>query len=201
VSRRGGVIPAVDQVVKKSFKSNPPWKMPLRCPVCQTALIGSGKRHFCPNRKCPAQVRARLSFFAYTMGLKPLGPKTIDKLISRKLIQNPEDLYTLNPKDLKALGGFSDNKILIFHRSLEASKSRPVQVVLLALSIKGLGPETIKTLTAAGYDSIAKIKEAEASDLDALNGIGNTTANQIIEGLHPRLLQTAEALRIIGVKI
>jgi len=197
VSRRGKVIPAIDRVIEKNTMGNNMWQMPTDCPVCKTPLIAEGRHHFCTNANCPAQVRGRLIYFCKKMGIKYLGPKTIDMLISQERIQDPADIYTLNAEDMEDLKKKKNGKIMA---SIEQSRSKPFQTVLSALGIPGLGPRNIKSLTRAGFDSIDKLLDADISDLSQVKGIGEITARKISNGLR-RLRKTIETLKKAGLRV
>ncbi|QTA93713.1 DNA ligase [Desulfonema magnum] len=201
ISRRGHVIPAVDQVVEKNTLGNAIFQMPTKCPVCKTLLKIKGKHHFCPNTDCPEQVKARLIWFSKKMKIKYLGPKTTGLLISQKQIQYPEDIYTLSAEDLKNLKGLGEKKSGSIAASIEKSKNNPFQVVLFALGIRGLGTKNIRLLTTAGLDSVDKILKAGTRGLSQIKGIGNHTASQIISGFTPRIMKTVKALKNAGLAL
>lgn len=194
VSRRGKVIPAIDHIIEKNAMGNQIWRMPTNCPVCKTRLIEEGRHHFCPNMNCPAQVRGRLIYFCKKMGIKYLGPKTIDMLISQERIRDPADIYTLRAEDLK------DKRSGKIIASIEQSRSKPFQTVLSALGIPGLGSRNIRSLTKAGFDSIDKLLDADISDLSQVKGIGEITARKIINGLL-RQRKTIDALKRRGLRV
>ncbi len=200
ISRRGNVIPAVDEVVEKNTLGRDAWRMPTRCPWCRTILKRDGRRHICPNEECPRRLRARLIYFSRKMKIKHLGEKTMDALISRKRIQHPEDLYALlAPDELKGWKGFGDKKIATLKHGIEKSRERPYQTVLLALGVEGLGARTIKILTKAGFDSVDKLLAAEAEELSTVKGVGKAAAAKIVDGFTPRLRTTIHALKREGL--
>jgi len=201
VSRRGGVIPALESVVVKNKPAAEPWQIPVGCPACQTHLEKVGRHHFCLNWNCPEQVRARLVYFANRMSIRPVGLKTIGRLLGQNLIQNPEDLYMLDVETLKKIQGLGARKILLIKAALEQSIDNSFETVLAAISVKGLGIGHIKKLKQAGFDSLEKIIYANAHQLAQVEGIGLQTAEQIIRGFNPQLIQTAVALRALGLDI
>jgi DNA ligase (NAD+) len=198
ISRRGGVIPSVDEVVEKNTLGNGIWQMPQACPKCDTPLKKDGKYHLCPNPDCPAQIIGRLLYFSKKMGIKYLGPKTMEKLVSQKQLQEPEDIYSLN---VEYLEGFGEKKTASFKNSLAESKQKPFHVVLSALGIRNLGPRTAKILAEKELDSVEKILEAGTEGLSQVKGIGDVTAERIISGFTPRMLKTVEALKKQGLNL
>ena len=70
VSKRGDVIPAVERVIEKN-EGAPVYKMPERCPECESKVKIVGAHRFCPNSGCPAQKRGRQWIFSSERGLFP----------------------------------------------------------------------------------------------------------------------------------
>jgi DNA ligase (NAD+) len=201
ISRRGGIIPALESVAAKNQPPAPTWQIPENCPGCYSHLEKVGRQHFCPNWNCPEQVRARLVFFANQMNITPIGPKTIERLLAQKLIQNPEDLYELDFDTLKQVQGLGIRKITSIKVSLEQSIASPFETVLAAMSVKGLGIGYIRKLKQAGFDSLEKITHAGTHRLAQVEGIGLQAAERIIRGFNPQLIRTAMALRAHGLNI
>ena len=191
----------LESVVKKNSSAIRPWQIPTDCPACDTRLEKVGQHHFCKNWKCPEQVCARLHHFASMMNIRLLGPKTMDRLVTQRQVQKPEDLYKLDTKKLKAIQGFSDRKINAIKAALERSRNESFETVLAAIGVKGLGTANIRKLKQAGFDSLEKITHASVKQLAQIDGIGRQTAEQIIRGFKPQILQTASALRALGLNI
>jgi len=108
VKKAGEIIPQVAEVVRDR---RPPDAVPIvpptRCPSCSqpTRRDEEGVYLRCVNVECPAQLRARLEFFAGRdqMDIDGLGPVEIDKLVSRGLVHHFADLYALTEEDLASL--------------------------------------------------------------------------------------------------
>jgi NAD-dependent DNA ligase len=89
----------------------------------------------------------------------------------------------------------------LIEASLEESMDKPFETVMAAISVKGLGIGRIRKLKQAGFDSLEKILDASAHELARVEGIGRQTAEQIIQGFNQQLIQTALALRALGLNI
>ena len=108
VEKAGEIIPQVVQVV---FDRRPadasPITPPTHCPSCgqPTQRDEGGVYVRCPNVECPAQIRARLEFFAGRdqMDIRDLGPAEIDKLVTQDLVRHFADLYVLTLEDVAPL--------------------------------------------------------------------------------------------------
>ena len=163
ISRRGDVIPAVEEVIEKS--GNPVWKLPAECPTCGTGLVKRGAHHFCPNRDCPDQVRGRIFFFIdkKQMDIENFGPETAEYLINRGMISDIDDLYSCSYDVLTDEKGFGEKKVALIKAGIEKSLEKPYMTVLSSLGIPELGRKAAELLINAGFTSIDKlINAAEA---------------------------------------
>ena len=205
VSRRGDVIPAVEEVIEKGDK--PAWEMPAACPSCGTGLEKRGAHHFCPNRNCPDQVRGRIFFFIdkKQMDIENFGPETAEYLINRGMISDVEDIYSCSYDMLIDEKGFGEKKVSLLKAGIEKSLEKPYMTVLSSLGIPEIGRKAAELLINAGFDSIDKlIDAAERNDIETLtsiHGIGERTAEIIITELaRPELLARIEGLKKAGLR-
>ena len=204
ISRRGDVIPAVEEVVEKS--GNPVWILPAECPTCGTRLVKRGAHHFCPNRDCPDQVRGRIFFFIdkKQMDIENFGPETAEYLINRGMISDIDDLYSCSYDILIDEKGFGEKKVALIKAGIEKSLEKPYMTVLSSLGIPELGRKAAELLINAGFTSIDKlINAAGRSDMESLtsiHGIGERTAEIILAELkRPELLSRIERLKKAGL--
>ncbi|MFW6388169.1 MAG: NAD-dependent DNA ligase LigA [bacterium] len=206
VSRRGDVIPAVEQVVEKNPDSSGPFSMPTHCPSCGNELLISGAHHFCVNYECPARMRGQLYFFVSRgqMDIDSLGSETLSLLIEKGMVRDIADIYEIDFSRLREFPGFGDKKIEALKTSIRNSLSRPYRTVLASLGIPEIGPKVVELLCDAGFHSIDDLfAVADAGDAEALvniDGIGERTASVIIEELsRPSLRNLVARLRDHGL--
>jgi DNA ligase (NAD+) len=206
VSKRGDVIPAVERVIEKGGSAAPFWRMPENCPSCGEALELKGAHHFCVNRRCPDQVRGRITFFIGKdqMDIDNLGPETASVLIDRGLVAGIEDIYSFDPGALSGLPGFGEKKIGLIRKGLDESRARPYSRVLPSLGIPDLGQKAAELLIEAGYRDIdSLLTAAERHDemtLAEIHGIGEKTAASILESLRdPEIRRQIRLLREAGL--
>jgi len=207
VSKRGDVIPAVEEVLEKNEKGNKTFTLPDHCPVCNTELIEDGAHHFCPNKQCPARVFGRLTFFVGRgqMDIENLGSETIKRLLELGLIKDIPDLYTFNPDELLKVEGFGEKKVKLIKEGILKSKDKPFSAVLTSLGLDELGPRVVEILIEGGFDSMDKLLAAASQNRPELftriHGIGPKTAERIIKQLRdPFILEIIEGLRKAGLK-
>jgi len=184
IRRAGDVIPEVVAVVaEKRTGKEKPVTFPRRCPSCDEPVHRpSGEAaHRCFNPACPAQIVERIFHFAGKggMDIEGLGGKLAQQLADEQLIHSPADIYFLTKEDLLPLELMADKRAQNLLDAIERSKSRPLQNVIYALGIPGIG-ETTATLLAERFGAIDWLLRIAASDLDDIDGIGPTLAESIV---------------------
>jgi len=192
VRRAGDVIPEiVGPVVAVRDGSEREYEFPTHCPVCGTALVrpeGEADAR-CPNtRSCPAQLRERL-FHVGSRGaldIEVLGYKAAAALLDCGVVQDEGDLFALDEQQLagcefftKKDGTLSANARRLLDQLAQA-KERPLWRVLVALSIRHVGPEVARPLARA-FGSIDEIEAADADRLAEVDGVGPTIAQAVRE--------------------
>ena len=193
IRKAGDVIPEVlGPVLEKRDGSERAFVMPTKCPDCGTKLkaISSGDVDIrCPNtQSCPAQLRERIFYIGSraALDIDVLGFEAAVALLDSGLITDEGDLFSLTANDLiksefftkkdGALGANAE-KFLV---ALEGAKSRPLWRVLVALSIRHVGPTAAQSLAKA-FGSIEAISSANLEELAAVDGVGEIIAQSIIE--------------------
>jgi len=207
VSKRGDVIPAVEEVLEKNEKGETTWQIPGECPSCGGSLEIVGAHHFCINESCPAQIKGRLKFFINTgqMDIENLGPETIEYLFSHGYVHDVEDLYSFDFSKLIGEPGFGEKKIRLIQEGLEKSKDRPFRTVLPSLGIPELGKKAAELLIENGVSSIEKLftiaKNNDTALLCAIDGIGEKTAERIVTELRKeKYRRQVDLLKKAGLK-
>jgi DNA ligase (NAD+) len=184
VRKAGDVIPeVVGPVLSKRPKESKPWSMPAECPECGTRLARpEGEVVFrCPNTAgCPAQRWATIVHFAGrgAMDIEHLGEKTVSALLEAGKLDDVAAIYRLTAEDLAALPGFKDKSIDNLLGAIEASKQRPLDRLLVGLSIRHVG-DYAATVLASRLKSVDRIAAASAEELNAIDGIGPTIAASV----------------------
>ena len=206
ITKRGDVIPAVEEVLEKNELGNTTYKMPDVCPCCGARIVQEGAHQFCPNYDCPDQVKARIAFFASRdmMDIETLGPKTVDTLYEKGLLKSIEDIYRADYDSLFGTPGIGEKTIKLLKSGVEESIKQPFKVVLASLGIAELGPKMADILIAAGFDNIDKLINAayngDESAFTSIKGVGESTAKLIIKAFKDgRLLAAISYLRSVGL--
>lgn len=146
---------------------------PTACPCCDYILEKINDQLFCRNTSCSAQALKKLEHFCKVLGIKGLGPKTIEKLD----IQEPVEIYYLDSKILiNVLGEKLGNKLLV---EIEASKKADLSTVLEAFSIPLIGGTASKKIAST-------VNNIDAITLEVLKtaGLGAKASDNLLEWIN-----------------
>ena len=193
IRKAGDVIPEVlGPVIAERTGKERAFVMPTKCPECGSALraITEGDVDIrCPNtQSCPAQLRERIYYIGSraALDIDVLGYEAAVALLDAKIITDESDLFSITKEKLMTSefftkkdgeAGANVEKLLA---ALEGAKSRPLWRILVALSIRHVGPTAAQTL-ATNFGSMKAISNASAEDLANIDGVGETIAQSITD--------------------
>jgi len=191
IRKAGDVIPEVlGPVVAARDGSEHEFVMPTHCPECGTELRPEKEGDAdirCPNsRSCPAQLRERVFHVAGrgAFDIENLGYEAAIALLQSQLLQDEGDLFFLDEEQLsrapfftKKDGALSANGAKLL-ANLQTRKDVPLWRVLVALSIRHVGPTAAQAL-ARDFRSMDRIIGATEEELAAADGVGPTIAKAV----------------------
>ena len=193
IRKAGDVIPEVlGPVVDLRSGDEREFVMPTQCPECGTQLRRERENDVdirCPNaRSCPAQLRERIFHMAGrgAFDIEMLGYEAAVALLGAGVVHDEGDLFSLDERKLLAVelfrtkaGELSANgrKLL---SNLDAAKDRPLWRILVALSIRHVGPTAAQAL-AREFRTLQAIERADEQALAAVDGVGPTIAAAVRE--------------------
>lgn len=171
IEKAGEIIPRIVGVGTSKRPANSiPYAFPDRCPSCSSEinLHSNEVNLYCYNVICPAQLQRRIEHFASSqcMDIEGLGPATIQLLISKKLVKDIPDLYSLELSKLlspEETNLVSTNKLLV---SIERSKHADLWRVIYGIGIPGIGKARAKILAEA-IGSLQSLNEISKVDFDS----------------------------------
>lgn len=193
IRKAGDVIPEVlGPVVDLRDGSERAFEMPTHCPECGTELAPAKEGDAdirCPNsRTCPAQLRERVFHVAGrgAFDIEGLGYEAAIALLQAGVITDEGDLFGLTTEDLlqtelfttKAGEVSANGKRLL--ANLGKAKAQPLWRVLVALSIRHVGPTAARAL-ATEFGSLDAIIAASEEQLAATEGVGPTIASAVVD--------------------
>ncbi len=195
--KAGDVIPEIlGPVMDLRPDDAHPFVMPTRCPECDTPLAPAKESDIdirCPNSHfCPGQLRERLFYLASrdALDIEVLGYKAARALYETGVLTDESDLFSLTADDLLRSpffvnmdGTLGTNAVKLLDNLAEA-RQRPLWRVLVALSIRHVGPTASRAL-ALEFGSMeaieAAVNEGRFEELSAVDGVGPTIAESLRE--------------------
>ncbi len=201
--KAGDVIPEIlGPVVELRDGSERAFVMPTECPSCGTPLRPEkegDKDIRCPNSKeCPAQLRERLYSLASrgAFDIEALGGEGVGALLDAGVLTNEATLFSLTAEDIARVPLYTraarktdpeedvvDGRVLSANGvkladNLQQAKKQPLWRVLVALSIRHVGPTAARAL-ATEFGSMDAIRAASLEELAATEGVGPVIAESV----------------------
>lgn len=208
VVRAGDVIPRVTAATQ-SDPAVETWVAPDCCPQCSEPWDKSSVLWRCHSAQCSAA--AALAYWASRdcMDIERLGEVVCDALVSNGIAQDIADLYTLTFDNLsnlpigstpsggiRVLGSANAEEILA---GLERSKTQPFNRVITGLGIRMTGRSVGRWL-AQHFKSMSALQAATVEDIAAIEGLGETKAQSIVDGLR-RMESIIDRLEAAGISM
>jgi DNA ligase (NAD+) len=190
--KAGDVIPEVlGPVADLRTGDEREYVYPTHCPSCGTKLAREEDEvdWRCPNTKsCPAQLRERLFHLAGrgAFDIEVLGWEAVAALLDCGLVADEGDVFALTADKLETCpffmvkqGTLSANATRLLANLTEA-RTRPLWRILVALSIRHVGPTAARAL-ASEFGSLDAIEDASVDALAGVDGVGPTIAASLRE--------------------
>ncbi len=201
VQRAGDVIPQlVSVVLGRRPRGTHPYKMPERCPICdshatreinpKTGEPEAARR--CVNTlSCPAQAVERLRHFASrdAFDVEGMGEKTVAEFFEDGLLREPADIFLLEEryghgaKAIMEREGWGEQSAGKLFRAINARRKISLDRFILSLSIPHVGESTARLLARNFHSLKAFLASMQSNhaveDLDAIEGIGDVMAAAI----------------------
>ena len=182
IQRAGDVIPqVVERVEEDGRKRGAVFRMPARCPACDTPVQENGPFSYCPNRfGCMAQLKRGLTHFGSRAGLdiEGLGEETATLLVDRGLVKELADLFKLTAAHLEPLDGFAEKSAANLAQAIEEKRTVGLARFLYGLGIPEVGV-TVAAALAREFLTFDAIQRATVEELEVVDGIGPIMSEQI----------------------
>lgn len=192
IRKAGEVIPEVlGPVADLRDGSERAFIFPTLCPECGTRLAPAKEADAdwrCPNtRSCPGQLQQRLEYLASrsAFDIETLGERGAQDLIRRGVLDDEAGLFDLTAEQLTRSVVYTTLKGTVSAQgqklldNLQAAKETELWRVLVALSIRHVGPTAARTL-ADKFGSIDAIADATEEELSSTDGVGAIVAESIV---------------------
>ena len=193
--------------------------IPSSCPRCSTKLIEEGAFIRCTNLNCPSRLERTILYWCRALELDGIGEKLAEQLCTQGLVKSLPDLYTLNIEKVSGLERMALKSATNVIKQLESSKDLSLGKFLSALGLPGIGPEIAisvasKVKTIENLLELVSLRNEEPGrdnegvlyrhnravrELTEIDGVGETVARQILDGLALRIDSVLELSRQLHI--
>ncbi len=206
VERGGDVIPKIVKVVedKDHPRGHRIFGFPSQCPECGGKVVRADGEadHRCVNAKCPAKLRESVLHFASrrVMNIEGMGESLVNQLADCGLVKDVADIYSLDEAKLLSLERIGKKSADNLLREIEASKTLPLERVILGLGIRFVGERTAELL-AEHFGNMDTFMNASFDELQQVTEVGPRVAEAITDFFsEPRNRELVERLRKAGLR-
>lgn len=207
IERAGEVIPKIVKVIEtKRTGKEKRFSIPNKCSVCGEEVVKEKEAEVawrCINPSCPAQLERGLIHFAKrkAMDIEGFGEAVVEQLVSKKMVSNFADIYSLKKDDLLKLELFKDKKAENLLSAIEKSKNRPLSRLLFGLGIRNVG-EKAAIVLAEKFLTLHNLMKATLDDLQKIYEVGPVMAECIVNFFkQPKTKELIEKLKQAGVNM
>lgn len=186
LQKAGDVIPDIVRVLPElRTGKEKKYTWPTHVPECggdgRIERVPGTSAWRCVNKDSFAVVRRRFHNFVakHALNIEGLGPRTLDQLLEKGLVQHYNELFTLTEGDLLSLDGFAEISARKTIDAIKKSSNVELARLLTGLSIPQVGEETA-ILLAKTFRSLDKLAAATEEKLIAIEGIGPIVAREIV---------------------
>src|ERR1700682_4485298 len=183
IEKAGEVIPAVVEVkTQRRTGKEKKFRMPTSCPVCGGKVVkdeGQGAVR-CINSQCPAQLKRRIEHFAArgAMDIEGLGEMMVEQLVSRELVRDISDIYSLTAEKMSILERMGEKSIGNLLEAIERSKTRPLWRLIVGLGILHVGVSASRAL-AEHFRGLDALMDGPVDELQKIPDVGEAVAESI----------------------
>ncbi len=185
LKRAGDVIPyVIGPVMDARTGSEQVYVPPKNCPACgQVVEHYEGEvAWYCVNSACPAQLIRNIEHFVSrgAMDIVGLGIRIVEQLVEAGLVKDVADLYRLQAINLYGLEGFAQKKVENLLAAIDESRNRPLERLINALGIRGVG-EVMAGDLAREFMDLDHLAKATPLELQNIEGVGPNIAMAIVD--------------------
>ena len=179
------IIPQIAENLTRSGK------LPIAesCPACQAKTeirqVNDVESLYCTNPACPAKAIKAYTLFVSrdALNIDGLSEMTLEKFIGHGLIHSLADIFRLGEhrETIINLEGFGEKSFQNLVDSLEQARHTTLPRLLYGLGIPNVGLAGAKLICGAFDGDLKRIREAQAEEFSAIDGIGPVIAGSIVE--------------------
>jgi DNA ligase (NAD+) len=201
VVKRGEIIPKIEALAPEGAMEGAvpaeetEIEFPRTCGTCGAELVDAGTRLYCPNAACPKRLLHRLEKWVKVLGIMEIGEKLLGQLFEKGRVRQPGDLYTLESEELASFDRMGELSAVKVVRHIRARRELSLAAFVAGFDFEGVGELIMEKVTAAGMDTLEKLRSATVEEIAGVYGLGEITAKTIADGLREC---EAEMDRVLG---
>ncbi|MFD7438190.1 NAD-dependent DNA ligase LigA [Streptomyces sp. NPDC059861] len=181
VYKAGDIIPRV-QVAVVQLRPAGAQEVPLPtvCPNCGGEIDKRQERWRCAKgTACALPALIEYAAGREMLDIDGLGKTYVKALVDSGAVKDVADLFTLSPDQLTAAAGSAKRAAKLVEQ-IEAASTRPLSRVFCALGVLGTGRSMSRRI-ARHFGTMDAIRQADATAMQAVDGIGPEKAPVIVE--------------------
>lgn len=184
ISKAGDIIPQVVGITPAKDRGNK-ILFPQNCPFCGSRLVRRDTKWICDNNNCTERRKRQLIYLASKSGLniKGYGEAIISQLVDRGYVWEMSDVLTVTRDTLLTLDGVGNGKATNIINAIRAAKKQPLDRVICALGIDGVGPVVAKRLSES-LQTLDSFLNVTLPMLNKIDNVGDFVANNIYSFLN-----------------
>lgn len=191
-------------------------KVPDTCPVCGSPTVrefntdNTSEFLYCPNALCPAKLVGRFTRLVErdALNVKGLSESTIKQFLQCGFLKQFSDLYHLDrfKDELLSMKGFGEKSYDNMQKAIENSRKTTFKQLFYALGIQGAGHDVAKILEKnmeMPYETYLMKLATTVNGKEKLlqmEGIGETTANAIIDWFYEHLTEYRDLCKELDIE-
>ncbi len=197
LTRRGGVIPHVERVIRPGTE---PVEIPARCPSCDGEVEVTGDFLACAHPEdCRDARLGKMAHFVRAVGMDGFGERILGELWERHLARSPADLYRLDSAALQGIDRVGKRLADKLMKEAQAKRRVPLEVFLRALGVDEVGKHVAKIL-AEHFVTLDRVLAATEDELGHIYTVGPVIARSVVEGLSAMRPRIDELLSVVTVE-
>ncbi|GAA6113642.1 NAD-dependent DNA ligase LigA [Apilactobacillus apinorum] len=204
--KAGDIIPEISEYIpSKRPSDSEEYVIPTTCPSCGDKLVHLDEEVAlrCINPKCPAQLSEQINHFASrnAMNIDGLGPRIVQQLFDRDMLDDAASLYKLTQEELETLDKFGTKSATNLLSAIDNSRSNSVERLLFGLGIRHVGAKAARII-AEHFGDLDHLISASSEDIAAIDGMGQTIADSIVTYFNnPEAKALIEEFKVVGVNM
>jgi DNA ligase (NAD+) len=186
LQKAGDVIPDIVRTLPElRTGTEKKFKWPTHVPECggdgRIERVPGTAAWRCVDTNSFTIIRRRFYNFVgkHALDIEGCGPRTIDLLLDKGLIQHYDDLFTLEEGDVLELEGFAEISAKKLLASIARARKTQLPRLLVGLSIPQVGEETA-ILLAQRFRALDAIERASLEDFERIEGVGPVVGKALI---------------------